>query len=121
MKQLKLAVLALFTLMTLSNVNAQDENNPWVIGFGTNIVDFYGSGNFGDHVKDHLGNSDWNFLPSISRLTVDKYLDKGFYLQFAGTMNKIDHLMVEGDVDEFYYSLGLNAVSYTHLTLPTKA
>ena len=108
MKQLKLAVLALFTLMTLSNVNAQDENNPWVIGFGTNIVDFYGPGNFGDNVKDHLGNSDWNFLPSISRLTVDKYLNKGFSLQFAGTMNKIDHLMVEGDVDEFYYSLGLN-------------
>ena len=108
MKQLKLAVLALFTLMTLSNVNAQDENNPWVIGFGTNIVDFYGSGNFGDHVKDHLGNSDWNFLPSISRLTVDKYLDKGFSLQFAGTMNKIDFLEMEGDVDEFYYSLGLN-------------
>ena len=41
MKQLKLAVIALFTLVTVSNVSAQDENNPWAVGFGVNIVDFY--------------------------------------------------------------------------------
>lgn len=110
MKHLKLAVIALFTLALTSNVNAQDENNPWAIGFGTNIVDFYLSGNnFGDHVKDHLGNDDWNFLPSISRITAEKYLDKGFSLQFAGSLNKIDVLTdTSVPVDFLYYSLGLN-------------
>jgi len=108
MKQLKLAVIALFTLVTVSNVSAQDENNPWAIGFGVNIVDFYSGNKFMDQVKDHLGGSDWNFLPSISRITAEKYLDKGFSLQFAGSLNKITHIVDEGDADALYYSLGLN-------------
>ena len=41
MKRLKLAVIALFTLVTVSNVSAQDENNPWAVSFGMNAVDFY--------------------------------------------------------------------------------
>ena len=42
MKQLKIAVIALFTLVSVSNVTAQDNNNPWAVGFGVNVVDFYG-------------------------------------------------------------------------------
>ncbi len=108
MKQLKLAVIALFTLVTVSNVNAQDENNPWAIGFGVNIVDFYNGNNLSDQLKDLLGNKDWNFLPSISRITAEKYLDKGFSLQFAGSLNKITTVVAEDDSDALYYSLGLN-------------
>ena len=106
MKHLKLAMIALFTLFTLSNVNAQDENNPWVVGFGVNIVDFYGGDDFGNQVKDLLGNSDWNFLQSVSRITGEKYLDKGFTLQLAGSLNQIDHISAEGDTDEIYWSVG---------------
>ena len=108
MKQLKLAVIALFTLVTVSNVSAQDENNPWAIGFGVNIVDFYGGSDFSNQVKDLLGNSDWNFLPSISRITAEKYLDKGFSLQFAGSLNKISTEITKDDSDALYYSLGAN-------------
>ena len=108
MKLLKLAVIALFTLVTVSNVSAQDENNPWAIGFGVNIVDFYGGSDFSNQVKDLLGNSDWNFLPSISRITAEKYLDKGFSLQFAGSLNKISTVTKKDDSDALYYSLGAN-------------
>jgi len=108
MKRLKLAVLALFTLVTISSANAQDENNPWAIGFGVNIVDFYDGTNFTDQMKDLLGSSDWNFLPSISRITAEKYLEKGFSLQFAGSLNKITHVKFENDSDFLYYNLGLN-------------
>ncbi len=92
MKRLKLAVIALFTLVTVSNVSAQDENNPWAVSFGMNAVDFYlgGDPSFGDQAKDMLGSSDWNVLPSISRITAEKYLDKGFSLQLAGSLNKIE-------------------------------
>ncbi|PQJ80450.1 OmpA family protein [Polaribacter porphyrae] len=110
MKRLKLAVIALFTLVTVSNVNAQDENNPWAIGFGVNVVDFYlNNTSFTDKLEDHIGSSDWNFLPSVSRITAEKYLDKGFSLQFSGTINKITHKFSDGDSDFLYYSLGLNA------------
>jgi len=110
MKQLKLAVIALFAIATFSTANAQDENNPWAVGFGVNIVDFYLPGaSFGDNVKDHLGNSDWNFLGSISRITAEKYLDKGFSLQFAGTLNRIETIEMENDASGLlYWSAGLN-------------
>jgi outer membrane protein OmpA-like peptidoglycan-associated protein len=105
MKQLKLAVIALFTLVTVSNVSAQDENNPWVVGFGVNVVDFYNADDFSTQIKDLFGNKDWNFLPSISRISGEKYLDKGFTLQLAGSLNKIENYTELNDVDEVYWSV----------------
>jgi OOP family OmpA-OmpF porin len=109
MKRLKLAVIALFTLVAVSNVNAQDENNPWAISFGVNTVDFYTpDASFSDNLKDMLGNKDWNVLPSISRITAEKYLEKGFSLQLAGSLNQIETVATENDSDFLYYSIGAN-------------
>ena len=112
MKRLKIAVIALFALVTVANVNAQDSNNPWAVSFGLNTVDFYANGaSFGDNVKDLLGNGDWNVLPSISRISVEKYLEKGFTLQLAGSLNKIEDMSNGMNVDYFYYSIDA-AVKY---------
>ena len=93
MKQLKLAVIALFTLVAVGNVNAQDENNPWAVSFGANIVDFIiQTTDLQDYMEDLLGNPDWNILPSISRISAEKYLQKGFSLQLAGSINKIESI-----------------------------
>ena len=105
MKRLKLAVIALFTLVTVGNVNAQDENNPWAVGFGVNVVDFYGGSDFVDQLKDLMGNSDWNILPSISRISAEKYIDKGISVQLAGSINKIETYVSENDSDFLYWSL----------------
>ena len=105
MKRLKLAVIALFMVAGISNVNAQDENNPWAVSFGVNVVDFYNGNNFTNQVKDLLGNKDWNILPSISRISGEKYLDKGFSLQLAGSMNKIETVASKNDSDFLYWAL----------------
>ena len=90
MKRLKIAVIALFAFVAVSNINAQDENNPWAISFGVNAVDFYiPEASVGDQVLDLLGSTDWNILPSISRISAEKYLEKGFSLQLAGSLNKM--------------------------------
>ena len=104
MKQLKLAVIALFTLVTVGNVSAQDANNPWVVGFGVNVVDFYNGDAFGDQIDDYVGSNDWNILPSISRISADKYIDKGFSLQLAGSLNQIKTLKTEDDSDFLYWA-----------------
>ena len=108
MKQLKIAVIALFILALGSNVNAQDQNNPWAVSFGVNNIDFYNGSDFGDQMKDLLGNSDWNVLPNISRISAEKYLEKGFSLQLAGSLNKISTFTSKDDSDFLYYSLGVN-------------
>ncbi|WP_420551791.1 OmpA family protein [Tenacibaculum aiptasiae] len=108
MKQIKLAVIALFTFATVGTVNAQDSDNPWAVGFGVNAVDFRIPSKFGDYAKDYIGTSDWNVLPSISRVTVDRYLNDGFTLQLAGSINKIKHFAAKDDMDELYWAIDAN-------------
>ena len=107
MKHLKLAIIAMFTLAIVGSASAQDSNNPWVVGFGLNSVDIQGA-KFGemDFFKDALGPKDMNILPSISRISVDRYLEKGFTLQLAGTLNKVTHFKTEDDSDYMLFSAG---------------
>jgi OOP family OmpA-OmpF porin len=106
MKQLKKIFLTLFIFVAVSNVNAQDDNNPWVVGFGINSVDMYSGTDTSSQFKDLLGSSDWNTLPSLSRISAEKYLEKGFTLQLAGTLNKIKHHRAKDDSDYVLWSIG---------------
>ncbi|MDT7832569.1 OmpA family protein [Flavobacteriaceae bacterium S356] len=107
MKRLKLAVLALFALVMVNSVSAQDSNNPWVVGFGMNIVDFRTGEGIGEQFKDLLGNKDWNHTNSISRINAEKYIKNGFTLQFAASMADVTN--IDGPtVDAFYWALDLN-------------
>jgi len=116
MKHLKVALLALLLITGFSNVNAQDENNPWAIGIGVNAVDFFptnpgipGHGSwlneFGN-VTDH-----YNIIPSISRLSVGRYIADGFSFEAVGTLNKVDKLGDREINEVSYYGLD-GAVKY---------
>ncbi len=92
-------------------VTAQDKDNPWTIGVGINIVDVavHGTSDFGGQIKDYLGTEDFNTLPVFSRLSVARYLDKGFTVDVAGAINSLDKIG-SGDVEErTYYSLDFGA------------
>jgi len=109
MKRLKIAVIALFALVTVANVNAQDSDNPWAISFGLNSVDFRGGRSVKNLTKDYLGTGDWNMLPSISTLSVSKYLKDGFSLQLAGSVNRLDKVDFANDGSgDFYYAIDAN-------------
>jgi len=102
MKNFKIVAIALIALVTVSNLNAQDKNNLWAVGFGVNVVDF------SDFAND---TAEWNLLSSVSRLSIEKYVKSGFTLQFAGTMNRIETDgtftgEVRNKVDELYWSVG---------------
>ncbi|MBL4604581.1 MAG: OmpA family protein [Flavobacteriaceae bacterium] len=109
MKQLKLAVIALFALVTVGNVNAQDSNNPWAFSLGTNVVDFRIGTGFETIAQDFFGTTDWNVAKSISRFSVEKYLDKGFTLQGAFSVNQLTHFDAKNDIDGKYYAVNINA------------
>jgi len=109
MKQLKLAVIAFFALVTFNNVNAQDSNNPWAISIGLNSIDINTNSAFSDQLKDYYGTGDWNILPMISRITGEKYLSDGFVLQLAGSVNRIEKINSNTrDADLIYYSIDAN-------------
>ena len=92
-----------------SNMNAQDENNPWNITVGTNAVDFYPTGEdapLGDYFSEYFNVGDhWNILPSLSTITVSRYIDKGFSFGVTGSINKIDKFGDASLDDVSYYGL----------------
>jgi len=116
MKHLKVALLALLLITGFSNVNAQDENNPWAISLGVNAVDFYptnsGLAGHGAWFDEFVNTSDhYNMLPSLSKLAVSRYLADGFSFEAAGTLNKISKVGDNSVSNLSYYGLD-GAVKY---------
>ncbi|WP_298492923.1 OmpA family protein [uncultured Algibacter sp.] len=95
MKNLSRLLFAMLLVLGYSNANAQDKNNPWQITIGVNAVDAYPNGDgglfsetFGDeyfNASDH-----WNILPSLSTISVSKYLSDGISFGITGSLNKIE-------------------------------
>lgn len=109
MKRLKLALMALFALVIFSNVNAQDSDNPWAISIGVNGIDTHRAG--GENSKflnDMFFLGDSNILPSISRVTAERYLGDGFSVQIAGSFNRVRQVNDPNDADLRHYSLDAN-------------
>ncbi|RSK41609.1 OmpA family protein [Mangrovimonas spongiae] len=109
MKNLSRLLFAMLLIFGLSNANAQDENNPWAISLGVNAVDFYPTGEdapLGDYFDEYFNATDhWNILPSLSSLTVSRYIDSGFSLGVTGSINRIDSYGDASVNDLSYYGL----------------
>jgi len=93
MKNLSRLLLAMLLVLGFSNTYAQDENNPWAISFGVNAVDVYPVGEDvpqGDYFDEYFNVEDhWNILPSLSSISVSKYISDGFTVGVTGSINKI--------------------------------
>ena len=95
MKHLNKLLVAVMMVMGLSS-HAQDSNNPWAISFGVNAIDTKTSAGGGNNWADrHFSQpfavkDNWNILPSVSYLSVSKYIGDNFSFGLAGSVNKID-------------------------------
>ena len=76
---------------------AQDSNNPWAVSFGANAVDTKISMSGNDKlVFEELLNAqdNWNMIPSVSSLTVSRYVGDNFSFGLTGSVNKINRMVV---------------------------
>jgi OmpA-OmpF porin, OOP family len=98
MKHLNKLFVAVMMVMGISS-HAQDSNNPWAIEFGVNAVDTKTSAGGGNNWLDrHFSQpfdvkNNWNILPSVSYLSVSRYVGSGFSVGLQGSVNKIDKLV----------------------------
>jgi len=98
MKHLNKLFVAVMMVMGISS-QAQDSNNPWAIEFGVNAVDTRTSAGGGNNWLDsHFSQpfdvkNNWNILPSVSYLSVSRYIGSGFSFGLQGSVNKIDKLV----------------------------
>lgn len=121
MKHLNSILVAALLIIGVGAANAQDENNPWAVGAGINAVDVFptgvddegrfmaimnGAATKGSMFDEYFNANDhWNILPSVSRVSVGRYIGSGFSFTAVGTINKIDKL---GDLeipDVTYYGV----------------
>ena len=113
MKKIKVTLFALAAAFSVG-AQAQDENNPWQIGFGVNSVDIRTPKDFGYVLKDWAGPSDLNILPAVSRLSVGRYIGKGFSAELSGSLNKIEKGYgydkdLDNKVDQSFWAVNLAA------------
>ena len=108
-------------LLALSfNANAQDENNPWKISIGVNAVDLYPVGEEaprGEFLDEFFNLEDhWNIIPSLSTVSVSRYLSSGFSVTATGSINEITKF---GDfkVNNLSYYAVDGTVSYSFMNL----
>jgi len=106
MKQLSRLLVVGLLVLASNNIQAQDEDNPWQIGFGVNAVDFYPTGDVSSFGNEFFNANDhWNILPSISYVGLSRYIGDGISLGVRGSLNRIQKV---GDleVDDWsYYGL----------------
>ena len=80
---------------SMGNVMAQDQNNPWAINFGVNAVDVFPVGENtpqGGYFDEYFNVGDhWSILPSLSTISVSKYVGNNFSLQVGGSVNQISN------------------------------
>lgn len=113
MKHLKKVLLILLVVVSFNNLKAQDSDNPWTIGIGTNAVDFYPTGAdspyVGDMFSDYFDFDNWNTASAISRLRVGRYIGSNFALGLAGSFNSISKIgTYETTSNLSYFALDLD-------------
>jgi outer membrane protein OmpA-like peptidoglycan-associated protein len=114
MKHLNKIVVASLLLLGLG-AQAQDDNNKWAITFGANAVDTRVSA--ASKLEDQLSqyfdaNKNWNILPSVSYLTVQRYVGSGFNVGVTGSVNKITRFVNERGDDGRYTVSNPGDLSY---------
>ena len=118
-------IVAAFCLFAGLSVQAQDSNNKWAVTFGVNAVDTRISA--ASSVEDQFSNffnarDNWNILPSVSYLNVNRYVGSGFTFGVTGSINKITRFvndrstdyMVTNPGDLNYYALD-GAIGYSFM------
>lgn len=94
MKNLNRLILTTLLVFAIGNVNAQDENNPWQITIGVNAVDVFPVGEDapqGDYFQEFYNvEANWSILPSVSLITLQKYIDEGFSVGISASINRLD-------------------------------
>ncbi len=109
MKHLSRFLVALLLVVGFSNVKAQDSNNPWQINVGINAVDFFptndmeAAGLTGKWFDEYFNVNHYNILPTLSTISVSKYVGDGFSVGVRGSVNKIEKYGDQSRDDLTYY------------------
>jgi len=103
MKNFSKLLLVLLLTIGYTNIQSQDNNNPWQFSFGINAVDL--DANTSTQFDEFFAvDENWNVSSGLSMFTLSKYLGDNLSLGLSGSVNSISKF---ADGYEF-----LNEVTY---------
>ncbi|QWX83468.1 OmpA family protein [Cellulophaga sp. HaHaR_3_176] len=106
MKHLSKLLVVVLLFVGFNSIQAQDENNPWLVGFGVNAVDVYPTSDVSSFGNEYFNATDhWNILPSISYVSVSRFVGDGFSVGARGSLNRIDKFGDTSVDDLSYYAV----------------
>lgn len=120
MKHLNKLFVAALVFIGLNNLQAQDENNPWQVGFGVNAVDAFPTNDAdnpfsGKWFEDYANVSDhWNIIPVASYLSVSRYMGNGVSFGVRGSVNRIEKIG-DQEVDDLSYYAADGTLKYNFI------
>jgi outer membrane protein OmpA-like peptidoglycan-associated protein/outer membrane protein W len=90
MKNFSKVLFILLVTICYTNIQSQDNNNPWQFTFGFNAVDLEANSNM------ELGeffdvDENWNVSPGLSMFTLSRYLSDNLSLGLSGSLNSISN------------------------------
>ncbi len=113
MKPLKKLILILLAVVSFNSIIAQDEDNRWLLGIGSNAIDFYPTGAYfnptgpiatpfdgqtsdgnylGGLFEEYYDQDHWNWGAVVSRINFRYYLGSGFTVGLDGSFNSISKI-----------------------------
>ncbi|MFM1879498.1 MAG: hypothetical protein RLZZ241_2364 [Bacteroidota bacterium] len=116
MKSLFRIALVVLFFGSISEITAQDADNPWLITVGINAVDVYPTNSdnatqlpsyeTGKLLSEFFSISDhWNIVPSITYMQISKYVGDGLSFGVRGSVNNISKLGNTNSGGLAYYGL----------------
>ena len=86
MKKFSKLLLVLLITISYTNIQSQDNNNPWQFSFGLNAVDLDADEN--TQFDEYFAvNENWNISDGMSMFTLSKYLGDNISLGLSGSVN----------------------------------
>ena len=88
MKNFSKLLLVLLITISYTNIQSQDNNNPWQFSFGINAVDLNADSEteFGEFFDV---DENWNVSSGLSMFTLSKYLGDNLSFGLSGSVNSI--------------------------------
>ncbi len=115
-------LIPLFLFLTITlNLRGQDQDNPWIISFGVNTVD-YSATNVSGMISDSGESTKWfegffkvranhNYIKAPTKLSVGRYLNESFNMELSASVNKITKMgsfSVAESISYVAFDLNLN-------------
>ena len=96
MKKFYSLFLTILLVFGLTDLQAQDKNNPWQFSFGVSATNYNGANytqpgmDFGDNLFNEYFNvsEHWNVQSGFSTATLTRYMDNGFSIGVRASVNK---------------------------------